>query len=339
MPGTLTIETIDSLALAGNPLGDPTRRRVAVWLPPSYAASPERRYPVIYWLAGFTGTGEMLFQGSPWQPGLGDRLEQLVALRKMGEVIVVAPDGFTRWGGSQYLDSPASGAYEAHLTTELIPEIDRRFRTRPVRDARGIGGKSSGGFGALVLAMRHAPLFSAVACHSGDAYFELSVIPDIPKAVRTLRKHGGLDGFLAYFDAAASKGSDDVTTIMMLALAACYSPDPQRPHGIALPFDVDTGELDWEIWRRWKAWDPVEMVAVEAHAEALRALRLLFIDAGTRDEWSLDLGARILTRRLSALRVPFEHQEFDDGHRGIAYRYDISLPKMAAALGAVAPPS
>ena len=71
-----------------------------------------------------------------------------------------------------------------------------------------------------------------------------------------------------------------------------------------------------------------------AHADALRALALLFIDAGTRDEWNLDLGARILTRRLAALRVPFEHQEFDDGHRGINYRYDISLPKLAAALGA-----
>jgi enterochelin esterase family protein len=214
----------------------------------------------------------------------------------------------------------------------VIPAVDHRFRTLATRAARGIGGKSSGGFGALVLAMRHPALFAAVACHSGDAYFELSVLPDVAKTVRTLRRHGGIDGFLRYFDATEAKRPDDITTIMLLALGACYSPDPTRPHGIALPFDLDTGEIDWPVWRRWKAWDPVEMVA--AHADALRALALLFIDAGTRDEWSLDLGARILTRRLAALHVPFEHQEFEDGHRGINYRYDVSLPKLAAALGA-----
>jgi S-formylglutathione hydrolase FrmB len=336
MPGTVILETIESRALVGNTLGDPTARQVAVWLPPSYATAPERRYPVIYWLAGFTGTGQMLFQGSPWQIGLGERLDRLVAKRLMGEAIVVAPDGFTRLGGSQYLDSPSSGAYQTHLVSEVIPEIDRRFRTRAHRQSRGIGGKSSGGFGALVLGMRHPAVFSAVACHSGDTYFELSVIPDIPKTVRTLRKHGGVEGFLAYFEATVTKSNDDVTTIMMLALGACYSPDPARPRGIALPFDLPTGEIDWEVWRRWKQWDPVEMVA--AHVEALRNLTLLFIDAGTRDEWSLDLGARILARRLSALGVPFEHQEFDDGHRSIAYRYDVSLPKVAAALGAVPEP-
>jgi Putative esterase len=332
MLGTLRMEIIESAALRGNPLGDSASRRVAVWLPPSYDQSPERRYPVIYWLAGFTGTGETMFQSGPWQPGLAERLDHLMAQGQMGHVIVVAPDGFTRLGGSQYLDSPSSGAYETHLVTEVIPAIDERFRTQAGREARGIGGKSSGGFGALVLAMRHEALFSAVACHSGDSYFELSVIPDIPKTVRTLRKHGGIEGFLRYFDAAESKRPDDITTIMMLALGACYSPHPARPRGIALPFDLETGEIDWVVWRRWKAWDPVEMVA--AHAGALRALKLLFIDAGTRDEWNLDLSARILTRRLAALHVPFEHQEFDDGHRSINYRYDISLPKLAAALGA-----
>jgi Putative esterase len=333
MPGTLCLETIDSQALRDNPLADPARRRVAVWLPPSYDSERDRRYPVIYWLAGFTGTGEMMFQGSPWQPGLGDRLDRLVAQRAMGEAIVVAPDGFTRLGGSQYLDSPSSGAYETHLITEVIPAIDVRFRTQATRAARGIGGKSSGGFGALVLAMRHPGLFSAVVCHSGDAYFELSVLPDVAKTVRTLRRHGGIEGFLRDFDATEVKRPDDITTIMMLALGACYSPDRERPRGIALPFDLDTGEIDWPVWRRWKAWDPVEMVA--AHADALRALSLLFIDAGTRDEWNLDLAARILTRRLTALRISFEHEEFDDGHRGINYRYDVSLPKIAAALGAI----
>jgi S-formylglutathione hydrolase FrmB len=334
MPGTVVVETVESDVLRGNPLGDPAARRIPVWLPPSYARVPARRYPVIYWLAGYAGTGETLFCGSPWQPGLGERLDRLVANRRMGEAIVVAPDGFTRWGGGQYLDSPASGAYETHLVAEVVPEIDRRFRTRTDRDGRGIGGKSSGGFGALVLAMRHPDLFSAVASHAGDMYFELSVIPEMPRAARALRRHGGVEAFVARLGRSEPEPMrpDDFSAIMMLALGACYSPDGTRPAGVSLPFDVETGEIDAAVWRRWKAWDPVEMVA--AHAEALRRMKLIYLDAGTRDEHNLDLGARILAARLRALGIAFEHQEFDDGHRGTAYRYEVSLPRMAAALGA-----
>jgi enterochelin esterase family protein len=332
MPGTVVVETIDSRALANNTLGDPAVRRVAVWLPPSYSRSVSRHYPVIYWLAGYAGTGESLFHGTPWQPGLGQRLDRLVDTGAMGEVIVVAPDGFTRWGGSQYLDSPVSGGHETHVVKEVVATIDGRYRTYATREARAIGGKSSGGFGALVLGMRHADVFSAVASHAGDMYFELSIIPDVPVAVRTLRKHGGVHGFLQHFDHAIAKRPDDFTTIMMLALSAAYSPDPDKPHGIALPFDLGTGELDHAVWRRWKAWDPIDLIA--GHVDQLRSMKLVYLDAGTRDEHALDLGARVLAARLATLGVSFRHEEFDDGHRGTSYRYDVSLPLLAGVLDA-----
>jgi S-formylglutathione hydrolase FrmB len=273
-----------------------------------------------------------MFSGSPWQPGLGDRLDALVAAGKMGEAIVAAPDCFTRWGGAQYLDSPALGHYETHVIDEVIPALDQRLRTIPGRDARAIGGKSSGGFGALVLGMRHPELFAAVASHAGDMAFELSLLPDLPVAARTLRRHGGVGRFLAEFEAREKKSGDAFTTMMVLATAGAYSPEPGRDHGIALPFDVETGEIDWAVWQRWKGWDPVELAV--HHAEALRGMKLLFVDAGTRDEHNLDLGARIFVRRLRELGIPCEHEEFDDGHRSTAYRYDVSLPKLAAAIGA-----
>jgi enterochelin esterase family protein len=285
---------------------------------------------VIYWLAGFTGTGATLFQGGQWQPSLAERLDRLVAAGEMDEVIVVAPDCFTRLGGSQYIDSPATGRYETHLCRELIPEIDGRFRTAGTRAGRGIGGKSSGGFGALVLAMRHPDLFAAVASHAGDAYFELSVLKDIPQVFRTLRRHGGVDGFLRHFDAAPVKRSEDITAMTMLACAAAYAPDGERPGSLALPFDLETGEIVAEVWRRFKVWDPVEMVA--AHAEALRSLLYVYVDAGTRDEHALDLGARVLVSRMRALGIAVVHEEFDDGHMGTAYRYEVSLPRMARVL-------
>jgi enterochelin esterase family protein len=328
------VEIVDSRALVGNPLGDATARRIAVWLPPSYAAAVDRRYPVIYWLAGYAGTGEQMFSGTPWQPGLGERLDRLAAAGGMGEAIVVAPDCFTRWGGAQYLDSFAIGDYETHVVREVVPAIDARFRTIAARGSRAIGGKSSGGFGALVLAMRNPDLFSAVASHAGDMCFELSALPDLPIAARTLRRHGGVSGFLRHFEEAEKKGAADFTTMMVLAQAGAYSPEPGREHGIALPFDLDTGEIDWTVWQRWKSWDPIEMIAT--HAQALRRMNLIFVDAGTRDEHNLDLGARIFVRRLQTLGIACEHQEFDDGHRGTAYRYDVSLPKLAATIGATA---
>ncbi len=330
---SVAIEVVESRALAGNPLGDPTARRVAVWLPPSYARSPDRRYPLILWLAGYGGTGEMMFTGTPWQPGLGDRLDALVAAGKMGEAIVAAPDCFTRWGGAQYLDSPALGSYETHVIEEVVPALDQRLRTVASREARAIGGKSSGGFGALVLAMRHPDQFAAVASHAGDMAFELSLLPDLPIAARTLRRHGGVGRFLADFEAREKKSGDAFTTMMVLATAGAYSPERGRDHGIALPFDVETGAIDWAVWQRWKSWDPVELAA--HHADALRRMKLLFLDAGTRDEHNLDLGARIFVRRLRELGIACEHEEFDDGHRGTAYRYDVSIPKLAAAIGAV----
>ena len=182
--------------------------------------------------------------------------------------------------------------------------------------------------------MRNPDLFSAVASHAGDMYFELSALPELPIAARTLRRHGGVGGFLRHFETAEKKGAADFTTMMVLAQAGAYSPEPGREHGIALPFDLDTGEVDWTVWQRWKSWDPIEMIAT--HAQALRRMNLIFVDAGTRDEHNLDLGARIFVRRLQTLGIACEHQEFDDGHRGTAYRYDVSLPKLAATIGATA---
>src|SRR3569623_1395672 len=293
MPGRTEIFTIDSEALAGNPLGDPARRNVPVWLPPSYDQAPERRYPVIYWLSGFASTGAAFFQGGPWSPTLAERLDRLIAAGRMGEVIVVAPDCFTRFGGSQYVDSAATGRYETRLCAELI---------------------------------------AALASQAGDSYFTLSVTQDFAKGCRTLRRHGGVASFLRHFDAAPVKRSDDMATIMMLALAAAYAPAPAAPLGFALPFDEQTGALRPDVWRRFLAWDPAEMIAT--HADALRRMRLVFLDAGTRDEWALDIGARVMASRMRALGIAVEHEEFEDGHMNTSYRYEVSLPKLAAALGA-----
>jgi enterochelin esterase family protein len=235
--------------------------------------------------------------------------------------------GMTKLGGSQYVNSSAIGAYEDHLVAELVPAIDRSF---PTSDARGLLGKSSGGYGALVLAMRHPERFHAVACHAGDLYFPWSYGPALPALAWAAAQHGGIVPWFEATLAKPKKSGGDVLNLSTLCACAAYLPDAAAPLGFRVPFSERTGELDPVAWQAFCAHDPCALV--NRHADALRRLRLLFLDAGLSDEHFLQLGARIFCGHLRAHGVAFEQQEFADGHRDTAYRYDVSLPKLARAL-------
>ncbi|WP_026369156.1 alpha/beta hydrolase [Kallotenue papyrolyticum] len=330
MSSRIEVFTITSQVLADNPLGDPAVRRLPVYLPPGYDDT-QRRYPVIWMLAGFTGRGQMLLNDNLWTPTIQQQLDALIAAG-MPPVIMALPDCTTRYGGSQYINSAATGRYADHLIEELVPLVDAHLRTLPAARHRAVMGKSSGGYGALVHAMRRPDVFSAVACHSGDMYFEYCYQPDFPKFLnRIARNNNDPAAFFEEFLARKKKSGADFAALNVLAMAACYSPNPAAPGlPIDFPFDLRTGELRPEVWTRWLEHDPVRLV--ERYADNLRRLRLIFFDCGTRDEYHLHYGARILAERLRALGIAFEHEEFDDDHRGTWYRYDVSLPKLAAAI-------
>jgi enterochelin esterase family protein len=320
----MSVEILEfsSRLLRNNPLGDPSVRRTPVYLPPSY---PRGRYPVHYVLSGFTGFGEMLLSRGAWSESLPERLDRLIATRKMDEAIVVMPDCFTRYGGSQYLNSTATGPYEDYLVEELVPFMDRRY---PTTGRRSVLGKSSGGYGAMVLAMRHPELFHAVACHSGDMYFEYCYVPDFPKALDTFRKYGGPERYLRAWEKMPKRNRGDLhAALNTWAMASCYSP---RGRAVDLPFDLETGELKEAVWRRWKAWDPVEMLA--DHAKNLKRLKMVFLDCGTRDQFALHHGARIFAGKARRLGLRVRFEEFDDDHSSISYRYDRSFPLLSKAL-------
>jgi enterochelin esterase family protein len=328
--GSVQVETVDSAILKGNPPGDPHGRELYVYLPPGYDRGKDR-YPVVWCLAGFTGRGRMMLNDGAWTPGIQDRMDALIASGRSRPMILALPDCFTHLGGSQYVNSTGLGRYEDHLVQELVPLVDARFRTLASREHRGVMGKSSGGYGALVLGMRHPDVFAAVACHSGDIYFELCYKRDFGPAIRRIRRAGGVAEWYDKFHKAAKKPSEDFPALDTLGMAAAYSPNPKNPPTFCdLPFDVETGALRPDVWARWLEHDPLTLV--ERHGESLKRLRLLFLDCGTEDEFYLELGARQLSARLKALGVRHEHEEFEDGHMNIPYRYDVSLPKLSAAL-------
>jgi S-formylglutathione hydrolase FrmB len=332
--GRVEERVIDSQALTGNPLGDPHQRPLLVQLPPAYDAEPERRFPTIYVLQGLTAQVDMWRNRRSFQPNPMEDLDARFVSGESPPAIVAYVDAWTRLGGSQFLDSPATGRYATYLCDEIVPFVDGLYRTLPGAEHRGLAGHSSGGYGAMVNAMRRPDVFGAFASHAGDGLFELCFLPAFGPAVRTLRDR--YDGSFERFwkDFAARPGQSrpgDGELINVYAMAACFSADADG--SVRLPFEIETGQLLPEVWDRWVALDPVRMAA--NFADALRSMRGIWLDAGRNDEFYLDLATIAFRRELSAASVPDEliHFElFDGGHGNAGWRYPLAIAWLAGRL-------
>lgn len=324
--GELVVHSFNSMVLNDNPLGDPTERNVYVYLPPGY--QKREKLPALLAVVGFTGTGGMLFNIDPLAEDLKSRLDRLIGSGICRPVIVVAPDCFTRLGGNQYINSTATGCYEDYLLEEIVPFIEKNYSI----GHWGVFGKSSGGYGSIVLGMRHPEVFKVLADHSGDSNFELCYLPDFPEALDEFRKAGGPAKWLeAFWKDPNRHRKIFAKPLNVLAMAAHYSPNPKSAQlGIDFPLDLETGVFKPEVWERWRHWDPVNMVA--SYTENLRKLKLIYIDCGSKDEFALHWGARALVAELRRVGMKPHYEEFDDGHMSISYRYDVSLPMLANAL-------
>jgi S-formylglutathione hydrolase FrmB len=316
--------SVTSEALRGNALGDPHVRPLFVWTPESYGTEPGRRYPAVYLLQAHTGKVRAWFNVSPFDREFVDVLD--TELRP--EAVVVLVDAFTAYGGSQFVDSPAIGRYHTYLCDEVVPFVDASFRTLAAREHRGIGGKSSGGFGAFASTVLRPDLWGAFAWHAGDALFDVTLRMEFAAAAKALRDGyaGSWDAFFADFRSGRPTLANrtDALLLSVYALAAAFS--PRGDGGVDVPFDPDTAEVVPDVWERWLAWDPVRLTAL--HAPTLRALRGIWIDAGRSDEYALDLGAVALRRALASAGVPDENvrfELFDGGHRGISFRYPLAV--------------
>jgi S-formylglutathione hydrolase FrmB len=326
LAGRIDERVITSELLRGNPLGDPHERPLLVYLPPGYDDDPERRYPAVYVIQGYSATVAMWRNRSAFRVPFPEAADAVFAGGQAPPAIVVFVDAWTRYGGSQFVDSPGTGRYHSYLCDEIVPWVDAQYRTLPDAAHRAIMGKSSGGFGAMITPMLRPDLFGALATHAGDALYEYSYLSEFAAAVRHLRRYDGdiWRWWREFTSRVAFTREEDMSLLMVLGVAACFSAHPGGT--VDLPFDPVTGVLRPAVWQRWLDWDPVRMV--RAHAEALQGLRAIWIDAGVRDEFGLDLGAEAFRAALRDVGVRDElvHFElFDAGHTGIDYRYPMSL--------------
>ena len=330
--GRLDSLTIHSAVLEDNHLGDPTDRPLWVYVPPGYDDEPDRRYPSVYVIQGYGGFVSTWANRQAYRPPFTETADDLFFRGEAPPCIVVYVDAWTAYGGSQFVDSPGTGRYHTYLCEEVVPFVDGRYRTLDGPAHRGIMGKSSGGFGAMITPMLRPDLFGGLATHAGDALYEMLYLPEFAKAVRALRSYdGSIEAWWKDFRSrVAFTRPDDFDLLMVYGVAACFSAaDDGTP---ILPFDPFSGRLRDEEWARWLDWDPVRMVP--RYADALRSATAIWIDGGRSDQFYLDLGAIAFRDALEAVGVtdPVHFELFDGTHSSIDWRYPMSLGWLASRL-------
>jgi S-formylglutathione hydrolase FrmB len=334
LAGSLDRLVVESELLAGNPLGDPPSRPLYVYRPPGVRPDRDGRVPSVYVIQGYTGQLDMWFARTPFEPTMIERVDAMFAAGDCPDALVVFVDAWTSKGGSQFLNSIGTGPYMDYLCDEVVPYVDERYPTLVGRDHRGLAGKSSGGYGAMVVPMLRPDVFGALASHAGDALFECSYLPEFPGVVRTLRDdyEGSYEVFFERIDESPRFDMEKFgDPIMWYGCALAYTPDPERPGKPLLPFEIESGKLIDEIWERWLALDPVRMAP--RRGDALRTMRRIYLDAGKQDEWYLDLGAQAFSRELDKLGAEHTLELFDAKHGGITFRYPGAIRELVLALG------
>jgi S-formylglutathione hydrolase FrmB len=332
MKGSIQLFQVFCGSLEGNPLQDPSTRTVPVYLPPGYADS-DARYPVVYFLHGFSGCGLQWLNTTAFSRTVPERLDGLIETGAIPPVIGVFVDGWSALGGSQWINSEGIGRYRDVVARDVLHWADRTLRTVPKGSARALVGKSSGGYGAMIISRFHPELFQHIGVHSGDAGFEYCYLHELPQAAGPILRAGGVENWFRDFtqraQATKMKGEDH-TVINMLCMAAAYSPKKGEPLNLELPIDVQSGRLRVDVWNRWLVHDPVRFLP--KNVDVYKKLKSIFIDCGTRDEFNLRWGARMMAEELKTAGVEHAHEEFEDGHMGVNYRFERSLQYLVPRL-------
>ena len=325
--GTVHRLNIQSQVLANNRLGDSPLRDVHVYVP---AGHDGRSLPLLVDLVGYTGGGPAHTNWRSFTENGPEQADRLIGAGEMPPAVIAFPDCFTRLGGNQYINSAGVGRWADFLLDEAVPFVEREFGCGGA-GKRGVFGKSSGGYGAIVHALLYPHFWSAAACHSGDMGFPLMYLAEMPDVLRAIAKEqNSIEKWLEAFFGKRKVKDEDIHVLMMFAQCATFDPDPSEFMCVRMPVDLETCEIIPGRWNNWLKWDP--LVLVEAHWEALNRLKLLFIDCGDIDQYNLLYGARRMHRALERFGIAHIYEEFPDNHSGIDYRMDRSLPLLARAL-------
>lgn len=311
--GSVQTESFTSEALRDNVIGESATRRISIYLPPSYASSPERRYPVLFLLHGIQDSDQTWTQAwasmadrAPYNT-IQDLLNLGVREGRFGEMIVVMPDAGTRLGGSFYVNSETTGNWEDFIAGELVRFIDDRYRTLARPQSRGVAGHSMGGYGAISFGLRRPDVFGAVYAMNPAA---LGLGGDLTK------ENPAFEAVLA------AKSFDDLLRVgpaafAVVALAQAFSPNRNRPpFFIDLPYTKGADGLVEEpgVYEKWLSRFPVNMIAERMSSfERMAGFRF---DTAWEDEYThIPITSRAFARALEQAGVAFRFDEYNGDHR------------------------
>ena len=324
-------------AINGFPMGDPHERRFPAYIPPKYDGKRSDPYPVIFFLAGWGGrSSKYLEDGSFFDKPLDLVFDEAIISKKIPPFIGVFPDGSSKLGCSQYVNSPATGNYMDYICDELTEFIDGRYNTHRDPGFRGITGHSSGGFGALLSGMMRSDRFQFICSSAGDSFFEVSLLTTIVPALNEIEKAGGVETFLAkVFETPGPSraGRKKMEALLTISLAPCYAPDVTKgPVFGDLLFDLKTGNIVPEVFEKYRNFDPVH--AIDRHLEPAQKLKFVHLECGLEDEYAAQWGHRQLAEKLKKYKIPHQLDEYPGGHSGHHWRFGdrvaLMLEKMFA---------
>lgn len=318
--GRIYTEVMTSKLLLGNPAKCSEKRIINVYL-----SEGEQSADIgLIALAPWTQAGRSLLEWKPFKESLPHRVDRLSREHRWPNIAVICPDLYTDFGGSQYVDSDYFGPHASFVVDEMMPLLAAKFGVKKW----GVFGRSSGGFGALRMAMDFPGIFSAVAAHSADLGFDTIYSSDLLTIPNKLRRFSNSwELFYKSCMEAKKLSGGDIHALMLIAMAGFYS---SNANGFDLPIDLYTGQRIEAVWKRWLDADPV--YRIDRLGDALVGLKYMYLECGLRDQYHLLYGARRLHQKLQQRGIEHQYEEFDDDHSGTDYRYDVSLPAMIAAL-------
>lgn len=266
--GKVTRIKVHGASLEGNLSGDAADRDVTVYLPPSYEKSPRRRYPVLYLLHGFTDSDEKWMGAKKHFINVPELADKVNAAGTAKEMIIVMPNGYTRFAGSMYSNSAATGDWETFLAEELVAYVDSHYRTIAKPASRGIAGHSMGGYGTLRTVMKRPGVFS-----SAYAMSACCLTPPNPAFTQGWTK-------AEQIQSPEEIEKTDFMTKAALASAAAWSPNPKNPP-LYIDLPVKGGVVQPGVLARWAANAPVAMA--DQYITSLKRLKHLALDIGDKD--------------------------------------------------------
>lgn len=306
---------VESEVLKGNPLGDSSRRLVPVLLP--HDVEEGEALPLVLILAGFTGNGPKYFNVKGYEENFPQVLDRSFSRGEAPRAVFAFVDGWSYWGGSQFINSAGTGRYEDFIVKELLSDLRDQLPVSDQASLTCVTGGSSGGYGSLHLVSQHPEQFGLAAAIAPDSFFEASLLPDIYTALPILKKVGGIAGVKEELEQGKFlRRRESHSVLNAIGMGFCYCPDEQG--GVRFPVDPDTGLLNQDVWNQWLKHDSVRFL--QERKDRLAKIQSIYLDVGDRDQFHLQYGTRQVRNVLKAAGVDVVYSEFSGNHFDIGER-------------------